>query len=147
MAGARLISSARMMLLKDRSLSHLKGICVGAIDLRAEDVCGQEVGRELDPLKRGLDGGGERLDGRGLCEPRQTFEQEVTVAKETDEHPLHKLALPDHRLFHLRRDLPENDALLLDSPGDLLNIHELIHLLSVRDLWCGSRFFSSKNTP
>ena len=95
LAGARLISSARMMLAKigpffDRELARRL-----VVDLRADHVGGQEVGRELDALERRVDGLGERPHGERLGEPRHAFEQHVAAGEQADEQAFDHVVLAD----------------------------------------------------
>ena len=46
--------------------------------------CGQEVGRELDPLEVEPERLGERLRHQGLAEPGEVLEEEVAVGDEAD---------------------------------------------------------------
>ena len=67
----------------------------GIVDLRAHDVGGQHVGRELDALKVRVDGGGERAQRECLGESRHAFEQQMTVGDQADQEPVHEVFLAD----------------------------------------------------
>ena len=67
----------------------------GIVDLRAHDVGGQHVGRELDALKARVDGGGERAQRERLGESRHAFEQQMTVGDQADQEPVHEIFLAD----------------------------------------------------
>ncbi len=63
--------------------------------LRAHDVGGQQVRRELDALKRGADRLRERAHGERLREAGHPFEQHVPASQQADEQPLDHVILPD----------------------------------------------------
>src|SRR5262249_21646219 len=92
------------------------------VDLRAGDVGGQEVGRELDSREGGLEMSGEALDRPRLGEPRQSFDQQVAVGQESQEQPLDHRLLADDRFAHSRLEREDgitsaHAVVLALSPG------------------------------
>src|SRR2546425_13199764 len=71
-------------------------------DVRADDVGGHEVGRELDPRERQLETLGERLDQECLAETRHTLEQDVTAGKNARQDVGDDLSVADDDLLDLR---------------------------------------------
>ena len=67
----------------------------GVVNEGAEDVGGQEVGRELDAGEVGLDGAGEGADGEGFGEAGDAFEQDVAVGEQADEEAFDEVLLAD----------------------------------------------------
>ncbi len=65
------------------------------VDPGADDVGGHQVGRELDAGERSADHLGEGLDRERLGDAGNTFEQNVALGQQPDEHPLHQLILAD----------------------------------------------------
>jgi hypothetical protein len=55
-------------------------------DVRAEDVARHQVGRELDAIELQVEQTAERLDQRRFPDPWQTFEQNVSPAKNAREY-------------------------------------------------------------
>ena len=88
----------------------------GIVDERADEVRGEEVRRELDPLEVGADGVGERPDREGLREPGDSLEEDVAVRKEAVRQGLHEVVLTHHALSDLPEELVDEGALGLD-PG------------------------------
>ena len=46
-------------------------------------------------MKVALDALGQNLDRTGLCQARRTFDQQVTIAQERDQHPVDEVRLPN----------------------------------------------------
>ena len=65
------------------------------VNQRADQVRRQQVGRELQPLKAGLDAGGQRLDGERLGEAGHAFEQDVAVGEQAEQEPVDQIFLAD----------------------------------------------------
>jgi hypothetical protein len=85
---ARLISSARIEVREDGAALELEGAFarVGVHDeVRAEDVGGHEVGRELDAIERHVEHFAKRADEERLAEAGHAFEQHVPAAEQRDE--------------------------------------------------------------
>ena len=80
-----------------------------AVDQRARDVGGQQVGRELDAMERGMDGRGQGADAHGLGQAGHAFEQHVAIGQQPDQQPVHQLLLADDDPANLRAQ-PTNPA-------------------------------------
>ena len=65
--------------------------------LRAGDVRWQQVGRELDTAHLRIQVSGQRLDGAGLGQSRQAFEEQMTVGQQADDDLANNLVLAQHR--------------------------------------------------
>ena len=65
---------------------------------------GQQVGRELDAVKGGMDGGGQGADAHGLGQTGHAFEQDVAVGQQPDQQPVHQLLLADDDPADLRAE-------------------------------------------
>ena len=68
------------------------------VNQRADDVRGQQVGRELDAMEFGLDGGGERAHGERFGQAGNAFQQHVAVGEQADQQAVHQLFLADDHL-------------------------------------------------
>src|SRR5438132_3449552 len=89
----------------DRSLLEmyvLPAVPVLHDDVRADDVGGHQVGRELDPREGQLETFGERLDQECLAETRHTLQQDVTAGKHARQDVGDDLAMADDDLLDLR---------------------------------------------
>ena len=71
----RLISSARITLAKNGPGLKTNSPLRGVVDARAEDVRGQQVGRELDPPERTVDAGRQGPGQEGLADARHVLDQ------------------------------------------------------------------------
>ena len=56
--------------------------------IRADDIAGEQVGRELDALELDADGGAEGADEERLGEAGHALEQHMAVGQQGDEHAL-----------------------------------------------------------
>ncbi len=98
-AGARLISSASRKLQKTGPSSVSKRRAAGLEDPRADEVGGDEVGRELHAAEGAAEHGRGRLDRQRLREAGNALDQQVAAGDEAHEHALEHLVLPgDHAL-------------------------------------------------
>ena len=73
-------------------------------DVRAGDVRGHQVWRELDPAERAVDDVGDRPDEHRLAEPRHALEQDVAVREQAGQGLPNQLALADDDLADLSLD-------------------------------------------
>jgi hypothetical protein len=69
--------------------------------VRADDVGGHQVGRELDAAVGQPEALGERAHQQRLAEAGNPFEQDVPVGDEAGEHPVDHGLLADQHLSHL----------------------------------------------
>ena len=67
----------------------------------SHDVCGEEVGGELDPLEAGVHGAGEGPHHEGLREAGDAFEEDVAVGDEGDHEFPEYFFLADDDFLHL----------------------------------------------
>ena len=104
--GVRLISSASSRLVKigpglKRKL-RAAGRGVLLEHLRAGDVGGHEVGRELDALAAEVERAGQRAGHERLGQAGRADEQAVAAREERDEHLADHVGLADDHARHLR---------------------------------------------
>ena len=85
----------------------------GAEDARADEVGGDEVGRELDPLEAAAEHLRGRLDRQRLGETGDALDQEVAACEQADEDALEHPVLPRDHPLDLEQRLLEQLALLL----------------------------------
>ena len=76
----------------------------GLEHLRAHDVGGHEVGRELDPGEFDVHCVGQRAQQHRLAQTGDALEQGVPLAQQADEHAPHDVGLADYDLAHLGLD-------------------------------------------
>jgi hypothetical protein len=65
------------------------------VDQRADEICGEQVGRELQPLETSADAARERLNGERLRQPGHALEQDVAIREQADEQSIDQIFLPD----------------------------------------------------
>ena len=70
---------------EQRARPELKGPGLGVEDVDPEDVGGEQVAGELDPLERAAKRAGQSLGERGLPHPRDILDEEVAPGEERDE--------------------------------------------------------------
>ena len=75
------------------------------VDLRADHVGRQQIGRELNAMERRVDRLGERADGQRLRQPGHALEQHVSAGEKTDEQPVDHVVLTDDAPRDLARDI------------------------------------------
>ena len=80
---------------EDRTQLDVEALGGRPVDARADDVGGQQVGRELDAGERAADGLGQRLDGERLGQTGHAFEEAVAVGEQAREHALQRTVLAD----------------------------------------------------
>ncbi len=74
-------------------------------DVRAGDVGGHQVRRELDPGEVQIEDAGHGMDEQGLRQSRHTHEEAVAPHEQAEQDLLDDLLLPDDELPQLRDDL------------------------------------------
>src|SRR4030095_2136280 len=57
---------------------------------------GQQVGRELNPLKASIDAVRQSLDRECLSQPWHTLQQDVAIGQQSDEQTVYQVLLADH---------------------------------------------------
>ena len=108
---------------EDRALAGPKRAFAGHIDHRADKVCRQQVGGELDALEAGREGLGQRLDGRGLRQPRHSLQEDMPVGEQPHQEAGNHLLLPDDRLAQFALEAMDEVRLFRDAVFDLLDVH------------------------
>ena len=84
-------------------------------DERADEVGGQQVGRELDAREGRVEPARERLDRERLGEAGHALDQQVAVGEEADHQPLDERVLADDHLAHLGQEGADGERLLADA--------------------------------
>src|SRR5690606_31602958 len=64
-------------------------------DVGAGEVAGQQVWRELDTTEARVHAAGQRLDGGGLGQTGQAFDEYVTTAQQADDEAVEQGVLAD----------------------------------------------------
>ena len=65
------------------------------VNERADEIGGEQVGRELDSLEAGVDATRERLDRQRLREAGHAFEEDVPVREQADDQAIDEIPLAD----------------------------------------------------
>ncbi len=91
----RLISSARITLAKIGPGLKVNSPDGGVVDARAEDVRGEQVGRELEPAERAVDAGGHGPGQQGLAHPGDVLDQDVPLGQQGDHGQLDDFGLAE----------------------------------------------------
>ena len=84
---ARLISSPSTMLAKIGAGPELEAPVAAVPDGDADDVGGQQVGRELDPAERAVDRAGQGLGQARLADAGHVLDQQVALGDQAQRGP------------------------------------------------------------
>ena len=93
---------------EDRAGPELEALLALVVDVGADDVGGQQVGRALDARELRVDRARERAGQRGLADARVVLDEDVALGQHRD----------DDVLEHLVADLDGALDVLLDAPRD-----------------------------
>ena len=88
---------------EDRAELGVERARVRAVDARADEVGGHEVGRELDALEGAAEHARGSADRERLGEAGDALDQQVAAGEQAHEHPLEHLVLPGDHSFHLEQ--------------------------------------------
>ena len=89
----------------------------GPVDPRADEVRGDEVGRELDAPEGRVERVGEGPDRERLGEAGDALEQQVAAREQGDEHALEHRVLADDHASDLEQDGLRRGARIVGSHG------------------------------
>jgi hypothetical protein len=84
-----------------RAAARDERLRLGVVQGVAGDVCGHEVGRELDSPEAAGDAAGQRAHEERLSQAGYALDQHVTAREQRAQHRVDHVALPHHRLGHL----------------------------------------------
>ncbi len=128
---------------EDRALAGVELAVLGVVDLRAGDVGGQEVGRELDAHEAGADAVGQGVHGERLGQAGDALDEDVAVAEKRDEEAVDEVALADDDLADLGSHGLDELRMSLHTPVDVVRIDG--HATSA--LVCAFRVYTSGTSP
>ena len=111
------------------------------VNLRADDVGGQQVRRELDAAEAEVQPPGERADGQRFGQARHAFEQDVTAGQQADQQAIHHAALADNDRLDRTVQRIETALQVADHPVDFLDARG--HEAPPREAWRGCSVVSS----
>jgi hypothetical protein len=94
-----------------------KSALLTVVDRDAGDVAGQQVGGELQPTDRAVDGAGQRLRQRGLADPGHVLDQQVPFGEQGHERDPDDLGLADQHAFDVGGDPPHGVVKLVETDG------------------------------
>ena len=89
-------------IVEQRAGPELELAALLAVDVGADQVRRQQVGRELDAVEIALDALGERLHGSGLGQSRHALHEHVAVAEHAHQHGIDELLLADDARCEMR---------------------------------------------
>ncbi len=98
---------------KEGPLVHGELTGLDVVHLGAHQVRRQQVGRELDARKAGLDGLGHGLDQQGLGQAGHAFQQDVAVGQQRDQDALDHGLLPHHDGVDVGQEVVQKERLPL----------------------------------
>ena len=74
------------------------------VDARSHQIRRHEIRRELNSPERPANGSGEGLDGKGLGEPWDALDEQVSLRQDGHQHTLQEMILADDDLLYLVED-------------------------------------------
>ena len=89
---------------EDRSLVHRPIARFGVVNLGANQIGGQQIGRELDAMADSAHRARQRIDRQRLGQPRHALEQNVAVSDQADQQATKQRALADNHALDFGRD-------------------------------------------
>ena len=93
--------------MEQRPLAKLEGTLLGAVDVGARKVRRQQVGCKLQAMEIAFDALRQHLDRACLGETGSTLDEQVSVAKQSNEHAIDQVRLPDNQAAGVRLELLE----------------------------------------
>jgi hypothetical protein len=118
---------------EDGPFLGLELLILGVVDQRADEVCGEQVRRELQAAELGVDGIGQGPHRERLGQARHPLHEYMAVGEQADEEALdHGLLAHDHPTYLVQKAVYE-PALLLDLLLDDFDVQALglVHGISM----------------
>ncbi len=81
--------------MEQRAFAELERALFVTVDVGADQVRGQKIGRELNAVEVAVDGVGQGLDGGGLGQPRHALDQQMAIAEQAHQHAVDEALLAD----------------------------------------------------
>src|SRR5437868_4513361 len=88
---------------KDRAFAGRETSRLWIINLSADHVSREHIGRKLKPRELDMNAGGERFYGEGFGQTGHTFEEHVAVGQKTNGQPLHQVVLSNDYFSNLAK--------------------------------------------
>ena len=107
---------------EDGTLFHDEFLVLLTVDHGADDVGGQQVGRELYAAELGVDELCKGLDGHRLSQSGHALQQDVSVAEQAYEKRLYQMLLPHNDLIHSRHKVCDESTLSLYAFVQFANV-------------------------
>ena len=99
---------------EDRAFARGEAAGLRIVNLRADDVGGQHVRRELQAREFHADARGHGFHGESLGQAGHAFEQDVAVGQQADDQPLGEILLADDDLAEFVKQRMRERARFLD---------------------------------
>ncbi len=112
---------------EDRAFLDVEFLGLLRVDLRAEYIGRQQIGRKLNTGEVGFNQIRQGLDSQGFCQARYAFEQDMSVAQKTDKQALDQVFLPYDDLIHTEGQGVYEGTLTLDAFLQFPNIYCGLH--------------------
>ena len=103
--------------MKIGPLLHREIAAALVVDLGADHVGGQQIGRELDAVELRVDGAGEGPHRQRLGQTRHPLEQHVPIGQEPDDEALEHGPLSHDHLAELGHQITDDATFLGDELG------------------------------
>ena len=94
--GRRTVDLVRQdQVVEQRPLAKFERAFLRSVDIGTGQIRRQQVRRELQAVEIALDALGQHFDGTGLCQARRTFDEQVSITQQRDQHPVDQMCLTD----------------------------------------------------
>jgi len=110
-------------IVENRPQLRLEFRFLRVVNHRPHQIGGQQIRRELETRERGVERPRKRLHRQGFRQTGHAFQQDVAVAQQPDEQPVHQPFLADEHLAHLLLHRVNPAACLLDSLLQIVRCH------------------------
>ncbi len=102
---------------EDRPLLHREVAGALVVDHGADQIGGEQIGGELDPVESGRDGGRQGPHRQGLGQAGHTLQQHVAIGEQADEESLQHRPLAHDDAAQLLHQLRGETRVLLELRG------------------------------
>ena len=99
---------------EDRAFARGEAAGLRIVNLRADDVGGQHVRRELQAREFDVHAVGQRFHGKRFGQAGHAFEQDVAVGQQADDQPLGQIILADDDLAEFVKQRVREGTRFLD---------------------------------
>ena len=114
-----------------RTLLHLEAFVFLAVYHGTDDIGRQQVRRKLNTAVLRVNQRCKGFDCQCLCQSRHTFQQHMTVGKQTDQQGFYQMFLTDDDLVHACRKVGDESTLSFNPLVQFADINSFSHKICI----------------